>query len=216
MILPSSTKNSDDIYPNNTVSAFHIRRSKTMYLTNKYEVALAEIMYPHTWPTFNVKQDVKHDLKHANRIVQIFTVSISPGYYTEMDELIKELNGADEIKPLIVPPVKAEEINCEELRNNRRVTNHLGKLWKHAEEKCVFAGKNQRTYQYTMRKEILYRIYSRRHAGTMTETRQIVVPATLRKQVMKLTKKSIVGGHLGCKKTVDRITPDLYWPVNQR
>ena len=61
-----------------------------MYLKNKYEVALAEIMYPHTWPTFNLKQD--YDLKYANRIGQIFTVSIPPGYYTEMDELIKELN----------------------------------------------------------------------------------------------------------------------------
>ena len=90
MILPSSTKSSDDIYPNNTASAFHIRLPKTMYLKNKYEVALAEIMYPHTWPTFNLKQD--YDLKYANRIGQIFTVSIPPGYYTEIDELIKELN----------------------------------------------------------------------------------------------------------------------------
>ena len=88
----------------------------------------------------------------------------------------------------------------------------LSKIWKHAEEKSVFAGKNQRTYQYTVKNEILYRIYSRRHAGTMTETRQIVVPAMLPKRVMELAHELIVAGHLGCKKTVDRITTNFNWP----
>ena len=52
-VLPSSTKNSDDIHPTNTASAFQIRLPKTMYLRNKYEVVLAEMTYPHTWSTFN-------------------------------------------------------------------------------------------------------------------------------------------------------------------
>ena len=86
------------------------------------------------------------------------------------------------IKPLIVPPVKAEEINCEELKKQQKSDRSLSRLWKHAEEKRVFACKNQRTYQYTVRKEIHYRIYSRRQAGTVMENRQIVVPATLRKK----------------------------------
>ena len=45
------------------------------------------------------------------------------------------------IKPLIVPPVKAEEINCEELKKQQKSDESLSKLWKHAEEKRVFSGK---------------------------------------------------------------------------
>ena len=41
-----------NIYPGNTASSFQIRYQKTMYLKNKYEIALAEIQYSHTWETF--------------------------------------------------------------------------------------------------------------------------------------------------------------------
>ena len=75
--------------------------------------------------------------------------------------------------------------------------------------RVTITGKSQRTYQYTVRKEIFYRTYSRRHAGTVTETRQIVVPAMLRNRVIGLALESIVSGHRGCKKTVDRITSFL-------
>ena len=57
MVSPSSTKNSDDIHPTNTASAFQIQLPKIIYLRNKYEVALAEIAYPHTWSTFNYIED---------------------------------------------------------------------------------------------------------------------------------------------------------------
>ena len=90
------------------------------------------------------------------------------------------------IKPLIVPPVKAEEIKCKELKNQQKSDESLSKPCKHAEEKRVFSDKNQRTYQYMVRKDIFYRIYSRRHAGTVTEAGQILVPATLRKRVIEL------------------------------
>ena len=39
----------------------------------------------------------------------------------------------------------------------------------------------------------------------MVEARQIVVPSKLRRQVKVLAHESIVGGHLGSKKTLDRI-----------
>ena len=44
------------------------------------------------------------------------------------------------------------------------------------------------------------------------EVKQIVVPEIYQKQVMKLAHESIVGGHLGVKKTVDRITSNFHWP----
>ncbi|KAK7484344.1 hypothetical protein BaRGS_00024469 [Batillaria attramentaria] len=57
--------------------------------------------------------------------------------------------------------------------------------------------------------DILYRICSSR--GNTT-THQVVVPEPLRLQVMKLAHDSILGGHLGINKTLDRIQGVFYWP----
>jgi hypothetical protein len=45
--LPSNA--SMDFYSDNTASNYTIRMPRTFYLQGKYEVALAEIQYPHTW-----------------------------------------------------------------------------------------------------------------------------------------------------------------------
>ena len=41
--------------------------------------------------------------------------------------------------------------------------------------------------------------------------KQIIIPTKYREAVMKLAHKSIVGGHLGVKKTTDRITRNFHW-----
>ena len=43
-------------------------------------------------------------------------------------------------------------------------------------------------------------------------TRQVVVPQPLRQQVMNVAHSSILGGHLGVKKTTNKITSNFYWP----
>ena len=55
----------------------------------------------------------------------------------------------------------------------------------------------------------LYRIFQNKLHG---EVKQIVVPEIYRKQVMRLAHESIVGGHLGAKKTMYRITSNFHWP----
>lgn len=80
------------MYPRNTASAFQIRLPKTLYLKNKYEVALAEIMYPHTWPTFNLKEE--YVFKYANAEGYVYSISIPEGHYTSVFDVCKELNRA--------------------------------------------------------------------------------------------------------------------------
>ena len=43
-------------------------------------------------------------------------------------------------------------------------------------------------------------------------TKQVVVPNSLRSQVMSLAHESLMGGHLGTKKTFDKVTTSFYWP----
>ena len=42
--------------------------------------------------------------------------------------------------------------------------------------------------------------------------KQVMVPVPLRNQIMELAHGSIMGGHLGIKKTVDKVQSAFYWP----
>ena len=47
----------------------------------------------------------------------------------------------------------------------------------------------------------------------MKDTRkQILVPKSLRKKVMEVDRDFLFGGHLGVKKTKDRIQTNFFWP----
>ena len=43
-------------------------------------------------------------------------------------------------------------------------------------------------------------------------TMQLVVPQSMRKEVMRFAHESIFGGHMGLEKTVDKIRSEFYWP----
>ena len=63
---------------------------------------------------------------------------------------------------------------------------------------------------YTVKDNILYRIYQQENSDNTTE--QVVVPKELRTQVMGLAHESMMGGYLGVKKTMDKIQASFYWP----
>ena len=69
-------------------------------------------------------------------------------------------------------------------------------------------GKN--SSYYTVKDNILYRIYQQENSDNTVE--QAVVPKELRTQVMGLAHESMMGGHLGVKKTMDKIQASFYWP----
>ena len=65
--------------------------------------------------------------------------------------------------------------------------------------------------KFEKRQGILYRI--RRRIDGLGETwKQIMVPKSLRLRVMEVAHDSIFGGHLGVKKTKDKIQTNFYWP----
>ena len=44
------------------------------------------------------------------------------------------------------------------------------------------------------------------------EVRQLVVPSSLRDKTMEIADDSFVGGHIGIKKTSNKILSDFFWP----
>ena len=85
----------------------------------------------------------------------------------------------------------------------------LIRQWERAKTNTEYRTKGEGTYKLKVIDGVLYRVFQNRMSG---EVRQIMVPKVYRSQVMKLAHESIVGGHLGAKKTVDRITSNFHWP----
>ena len=63
-----------------------------------------------------------------------------------------------------------------------------------------------------MKNGILYRIFRKPGVNGGEPMRQVMVPKKLRKSVMDLGYASIMGGHMGIKKTTDKIMSSFYWP----
>ena len=112
------------------------------------------------------------------------------------------------IKPLIVSS-SIPQIGAQELKEAQMKDSTLRNQWEKAKQKAVFKTKGEGTYKFKVIDEVLYHIFQNKLHG---KVRQIIVPEIFQKQVMKLAHESIVGGHLGAKKTVDRITSNFHWP----
>ena len=65
---------------------------------------------------------------------------------------------------------------------------------------------------FSMDKGLLYRHFSSPKVSDNKTFKQLVIPEALRKKVMTIAHDSILGGHLGTKKTLDRISSSFYWP----
>jgi len=99
--LPSSTRKSDELFINNTASCYKIQLPKEIYLQNKYEVALTEITYPHTWPTFNDAEQYSFTFIHSDDYLldnmpdsRNFTIPIDQGHYLSIKDLLEKMNDA--------------------------------------------------------------------------------------------------------------------------
>ena len=58
----------------------------------------------------------------------------------------------------------------------------------------------------------MYREHETSAKKGSVSTTQLVLPKNLREGVMEVAHDSILGGHLGGKKTLDRVTSNFHWP----
>ena len=62
--------------------------------------------------------------------------------------------------------------------------------------------------KFIMKKGLIYRQFTL-HGKT---TSQLVVPSSLTDRVMTLAHESLMAGHLGIRKTIDRVVAEFFWP----
>ena len=72
----------------------------------------------------------------------------------------------------------------------------------------VSCGLNRGQTKFVERKDLLYRGFTKGNKVTL----QLVVPEGFREKVMRLAHENLMSGHLGTKKTLDRVVAEFFWP----
>jgi len=76
----------------------------------------------------------------------------------------------------------------------------------------LFSNKKLWHERYFVENGVLCREHTSTPRTGKRVTRQVVLPKVLREGVMQVAHDSILGGHLGSQKSVDRILSSFYWP----
>ena len=113
-------------------------------------------------------------------------------------------------KPLKVKTgISINSVNLKHAQEEDVTLNHL-REWARNKEQLETKGGN--TFHIEFRDGIMYRVFEENKDGYKKTVNQVVVPVKFREHVMSLAHESLMGGHLGQKKTLDRITSSFHWP----
>ncbi|KAL3854643.1 hypothetical protein ACJMK2_013904 [Sinanodonta woodiana] len=105
-------------------------------------------------------------------------------------------------------PEAITDISREEFRDEQKRDESLRAISEKTLTGSVKKCKNGGTSKFLTRKGLMYREYSISDRKFL----QLVVPQKLRSQVLKVAHETSMAGHLGVKKTTDRVLKELYWP----
>ena len=84
----------------------------------------------------------------------------------------------------------------------------LQKYW----ERNDVVVRGQAEISFEVKGGVLYRVYKHPYVNSGKPLKQVMVPVQLRSRIMELAHGSLMGGHMGIKKTADKIQSAFYWP----
>ena len=113
------------------------------------------------------------------------------------------------LKPLLIHG-DLEYVQCspKQFKEAQTQDPSLDRFFEWAKE--PFQGNNSQNKWFEMDGDLLVRRYKRPEDGIVL--RQVLVPKKLRNEVLRLGHEGILAGHLGIKKSSDRILTNFYWP----
>lgn len=120
----------------------------------------------------------------------------------EREGKVKTLKVVESIGDVGVDKVKEEQSKDESLGKCREKAR-LGE--KHESKSGAIS-------LFVVSRGLLFRHFQCKTVENGKLFKQLCVPEPLRKQVMKLAHDSVMGGHLGIKKTSDKILSQFWWP----
>ena len=117
-----------------------------------------------------------------------------------------------DLKPLVVVdmPAGIQNLSVDQVVQAQEADESLAKVRELAEtgERMLTRGRHE--YQFLKEGGVLYRKYSQPRGDSAEVLKQVVVPVKFRDQIMSLAQESMVGGHMGVQKTLDRITSSFH------
>ena len=115
----------------------------------------------------------------------------------------------DERTTLKVPSTRENPIvDREKLKQMKREDESLRKYW----DRDGMLVKGQAEISFEEKFGVLYRLYKHPYMNGGKPLKQVMVPEKLRRPIMEVAHGSIMGGHMGIKKTTDKIQSAFYWP----
>ena len=114
-------------------------------------------------------------------------------------------------RPMIVPKC-GKEVTVEVLREAQQTDDSLKQI-----RNLVKSGKERQSgvgnvSRFIVKNGLIYREFQSPKIEQGRVFTQLVVPLKYRTEVMRLGHDSVLAGHLGAKKTTDKILTQFYWP----
>ena len=97
-------------------------------------------------------------------------------------------------------------LDKEKLKQIQRDDESLQKYW--GKDDVVVRGQAENSFE--VKGGVLYRVYKHPYVNGGKPRKHAMVPVQLRNRIIELAHGSIVGGHMGIKKTVDKIQSAFY------
>lgn len=113
-------------------------------------------------------------------------------------------------KPLRVPTALANE-SPEEIIKEQQTDTTLDKFRTLAKSQPVKTYSDGGLTKIYERNNLLYREFSSPKVSNGKLFHQLIVPKKYRHFVIELAHETLMAGHLGVKKTIDRDTSEFYW-----
>ena len=103
-------------------------------------------------------------------------------------------------------------VTPDQLMHEQQEDTTLAKLREFERTHLVKECKDGSSFAFVKKAGILYREFYPKGDANQDVRRQVVVPSKYRKQVMRLAHESLLGGHQGIRKTIDKIRSNFFWP----
>ncbi|KAI8510586.1 hypothetical protein Bbelb_115020 [Branchiostoma belcheri] len=116
--------------------------------------------------------------------------------------------GHDSCPGQAADPVDVRSLNAADIQRLQRDDPTLGKVRRLAQGEVNL---NASTGRYVEQDGVLYRMWKPR-SGVDEERKQLVLPQQCRELVLQLAHDAPLAGHLGKKKTAERILANFFWP----
>ena len=115
-------------------------------------------------------------------------------------------------RALKVPKPLEEIVTSESLKKAQQEDITLKRIREIAETKSEKVSQSQATSTFFCKNGLLFRKFQSPKVDYGNIFNQVVVPKQFRHQVMRLAHETLLGGHQGPKKTIDKVLTNFFWP----